>query len=257
MFDTTLFDRNAFDRSVSSDGIVLNMLGSSKIEVSITLRTPTGGSIIGTGSLIPSVRMQQSIAKNLTGNGNVNTLSLILRRPTQIPISSQGTLKPNLVVKTPIASALNGAGGVSINSKMFLYQNVYCNLSSAGALAPLAVFKIEKSYPMYGNGQLSSRIGLWLPLNVALQGQGNLALRRLGGLNENAIELIGINLLPGETITIDTDLLQVLVGLTEDVSSVTTESVFFELNPGENEIIIDADVDGAMEVVAIWQNRWL
>ena len=101
------------------------------------------------------------------------------------------------------------------------------------------------------------RVSLGLPLTIGMKGQGSAMLRRLSGLNENAIELIGINLLPGETVTIDTDLLQVLVGLVEDVSSVTTESVFFELNPGENEIIIDVDSASKMDIVTIWQNRWL
>ena len=76
-------------------------------------------------------------------------------------------------------------------------------------------------------------------------------------MNENVIELIGLNLMPGESVTIDTDLLQVLLGAVEDVSSVTAESVFFELNPGLNDITVSTDVDGQIDVTAIWQNRWL
>ena len=57
--------------------------------------------------------------------------------------------------------------------------------------------------------------------------------------------------------TIDTDLLQVLFGSIEDVSAVTSDSVFFELNPGENEILISTDSVTTLDVTAIWQNRWL
>ena len=258
MFDTTLFDRNALDRSVSSDGqIVLTMLGSSQTEIRLTIKTPTGVGVTGSGSLVPTIQMRQNVGKALTGNGNIENVTLILRRSTAIPISGQGLLKPNLVIRTPIAAALSGSGNVDINSKMFLYQNMRGSLTGAGAILPQVIFKTERSYSLRGEGQMVSQVKLWLPLNIGMKGQGTLALRRLSGLNENAIELIGINLLPGETVTIDTDLLQVLVGLVEDVSSVTTESVFFELNPGENEIIIDADSAGKMDVVAIWQNRWL
>lgn len=258
MFDTTLFDRNALDRSVSSDGqIVLTMLGSSQTEVRLTIKTPTGVSVTGSGSLTPTVQMQQNVGKALTGTGNVENVALILRRSTAIPISGQGLLKPNLVIRTPIAAALSGSGNAVVNAKMFLCQNIYSSLTGAGTMLPQVIVKTERSYTFRGDGQMIPRVNLWLPLTIEMKGQGNVILRRLSGLNENAIELIGINLLPGETVTIDTDLLQVLVGPVEDVSSVTTESVFFELNPGENEIIIDADSAGKMDVVAIWQNRWL
>ena len=84
-----------------------------------------------------------------------------------------------------------------------------------------------------------------------------MTLRRLSVLNENIIELIGIEFAPGDTIIIDTDLLQVLFGSKEDVSSVTSDSVFFELNPGENEITIDVDAETVLDITAVWQNRWL
>lgn len=258
MFDTTLFDRNALDRSVSSDGqIVLTMLGVSQTEVRLTIKTPTGGNITGSGSLTPMVQMQQNVGKTLTGTGNVGNVILILRRSTVIPINGKGLLKPNLVIRTPIAAALSGSGNAEVNAKMFLYQNIYGGLTGAGAMLSQVVFKTERSCSLRGEGQMVPRVSLGLPLTIGMKGQGSVMLRRLSGLNENAIELIGINLLPGETVTIDTDLLQVLVGLVEDVSSVTTESVFFELNPGENEIIIDADSASKMDIVAIWQNRWL
>ena len=130
-------------------------------------------------------------------------------------------------------------------------------MAGTSVFTPNPVLSTAMNGIIDGSGRLSSTVSLLLPLTIVQRGQGNLVLRRLGALNENVIELIGINLLPGETITIDTDLLQVLFGPIEDVSSITNESVFFELNPGENEIAIDIDSNSTLDVVAIWQNRWL
>ena len=96
-----------------------------------------------------------------------------------------------------------------------------------------------------------------MPITIDVTGSGEMTLRRLSAIDESILELININLLPGEVVTIDTDLLQVLFGSIEDVSAVTSDSVFFELNPGENEILISTDSVTTLDVTAIWQNRWL
>ena len=257
MFDKNLFDRNAFDRSVSSDGIDLTMLGSGQVEFRLTVRMPIGNGINGVGSLAPNLRMQQRIVKTFNGTGDIATVTMILRRSTAAAFAGQGVMTPNLVVRTTIKGSLSGQGGFSVNSNMFLYQNIRGDLSGAGVFTPRPVLETAMPGSMGGSGQMSSTVHMQLPLTIAPHGQGLLTLRRLGALNENVIELIGINFLPGETITIDTDLLQVLFGATEDVSSITNESIFFELNPGENEITIDIDADSVLDIVAIWQNRWL
>ena len=257
MFDKILFDRNAFDRSVSSEGITLTMLGSAQIGLRLTVRTPNGSSLSSIGSLVSNIQMQQAIVKNLTGNGNLNDLVMIFKRSTAAPLSGQGALVSNFTVRTPITAALRGNGGVTINSQMFMYQRMQGALSGTGVFTPKPVLGTAIIGEMHGTGGLSPQVRLSLPLDILQEGQGGFVLRRLGALNENVIELININLLPGETITIDTDLMQVLFGAIEDVSSITTDSIFFELNPGENEIVIDADSDTTMEVVALWQNRWL
>ena len=259
MFDKLLFDRNAFDRSVSSEGLFLTMLGSGQVGLRLTVKTPISSNPSGDGSLTSNIRMRQNITHTFTGNGNINAVTMILRRSTVASLSGQGALTPNFTIRTPIAVALSGNGGIVINSQMFLAQRVQCTLSGAGAFVPRPVLWTAFVGNLHGSGGIviNSQIRLQLPLLILQQGQGTTILRRIGALNENVIELIGINFLPGETITIDTDLLQVLFGPIEDVSSITSDSVFFELNPGENEIIIDIDSETTMDIVAIWQNRWL
>jgi len=257
MFDKTLFDRNAFDRSVSSGGIDLTMLGSGQVVFQLTIQIPIGSNMDGNGSLTSNIQMQQHLIEAFTGVGDLNNLTMILKRATEATLSSQGALESNIVMRTPISAALSGTGGITISSQMLMYQFMQGTLSGSGAIIPGLVVNTELIGLLQGSGQMSSQISLQLPLIILHQGEGVFALRRIGGLNENAIELIGINFLPGETITIDTDLLQVLFGSIEDVSSITSNSIFFELNPGENEITIDADTNNIMDVTAIWQNRWL
>lgn len=257
MFNKTLFDRNAFDRNVSSDGIGLTTLGSGQAIFQLTVKTPIGANINGVGLLTPNIRLQQRLIKSFDGVGDIADVTVILRHPTTITFNSQGALNTVLVVRTPIMVALSGHGSFEVNSKMFVYQNMRSNLSSTGIFTPQPVLENAMIGNMSGSGQMTMSVNLRIPLIIQSHGQGSFLLRRVGGLNENVIELIGINLLPGETITIDTDLLQVLFGAIEDVSSITNESIFFELNPGENEIVIDIDADTTLDVIAIWQNRWL
>ena len=261
MFDKTLFDRNAFDRSVSSDGITLTMIANSKIEFNFIVKTPAGAAINSAGSLVSNVQMRQNIVNAFAGVGSIQQVTMFLRRSTAAPLTGGGVLNTNLVVRTPINCALSGTGGVVIDSRMFLYQNMIGNLVGAGAFTPRPVFETELFCDVIrGSGEMSPHVNLQLPLKISSTGQGAFILRRLGSLNENVIELFGINLLPGETITIDTDLMEVLFGSVEDVSATSTESVFFELNPGANELAIDLGVDDSentMAITAIWQNRWL
>lgn len=257
MFDKFLFDRNAFDRSVSSEGFALTILGSGQATFYLTVKTPISCGVSGQGSLTPNIRMVQRLSQSFAGVGNVQNVTMILRRSTATALSGQGALSPKLTIRTPIAAALSGYGGLSVSSQMYLTQRILAALSGTGVFTPRPVLAVAVNGILQGTGGMSAQTRLQLPLGILHQGDGAFVLRRLGALNENVIELIGINFLPGETITIDTDLLQVLFGPIEDVSSITSDSIFFELSPGENEIIIDVDADATMDVVAIWQNRWL
>lgn len=140
---------------------------------------------------------------------------------------------------------------------MIVRQNVVGALNGYGVIGVGVVMQSQIPMQVSGGGGIVSNVVLQLPLGVQMSGSGGLILNRIGARNENVLELIGINLLPGETVTIDTDLLQVLFGTREDVGAVTSDSVFFELFPGANEIVVSTDTDQILDVTAIWQNRWL
>jgi phage-related protein len=76
-------------------------------------------------------------------------------------------------------------------------------------------------------------------------------------LDTNYIDFENIEFKPGETMIIDTDLLQVTIEDQIEISSITKTSDFFDLIPGDNEITIENDVNALLDVKTIWNNRWL
>lgn len=114
-----------------------------------------------------------------------------------------------------------------------------------------------------GNGGLE--LNLVMEYDVDFFGVGDLDVFNIGDIQTEIINLRGLSLLPNETITIDTDSMIVLFGLEHDVSSLSNDSVFFNLNEGTNEIkfIIGYESvpspipENELETTIIWQNRWL
>lgn len=258
MFDKTLFDRNAFDRSVSSDGFSITMIGKGDSGYKIVFRSPVSSAVAGSGAFVPAIVAQQRLSNNFSGSGTLSQTQIVLKRNTGAALSGAGKFSSSFIVKTPIFGRMDGASVMGIGNKMFLYQNIKSALSGSGEINARPVISVSFASNMSGSGDSQFRtFSLQLPLLPNMSGNGQIILRRLGALNENVIELIGIDFKPGDIITIDTDLLQVMFGAIEDVSAITSDSVFFELNPGENEITIDVNSEAKMNVTAVWQNRWL
>lgn len=203
--------------------------------------------------------MRQNVGLAINGVGDIFNSELRLRHNIYPKFSGSGAIENNFSVKIPFRGSLSGSSSFGLSNRVFFYQVIGAALKGSGSFKDGLRLKTElNNIKFSGSGKMvDNRMALWLPIPHEMSGSGEMVLRRLGALNENVIELLGINLLPGETVTIDTDLLQVLIGSKEDVSSITTDSVFFELNPGENEITISTDSDGPLGVTTIWQNRWL
>ena len=114
-----------------------------------------------------------------------------------------------------------------------------------------------------GNGGLE--LTLVMEYDVDFFGVGDIDIFNIGDIQTEIINLRDLSLLPNETITIDTDSMIVLFGLEHDVSSLSNDSVFFNLNEGTNEIkfIIGYESvpspipENELETTIIWQNRWL
>lgn len=258
MFDKILFDRNAFDRSVSSDGLSATFLGNGDASFKLIVRTPISAALSGSGSLDPGFTVVQQMVPVLNGSGDLTSNEIILKMDIDGRVGGSCTFELLPTVITPIAGSISGESLMSISNRMFFYQLMRSSITGNGVFDPKPVLSTSFGADFNGIGDMKvNTIAFQLPIALYVGGKGEFILRRIGAFNENVIELIGIDFKPGDTITIDTDLLQVLFGLIEDVSSVTTDSEFFELNPGENEIIIDIDALSDMDVTAIWQNRWL
>lgn len=293
MFDKNLFDRNAYDRSVSSDGISATLMSTSQFNLHMVIAYPIPlRGFTGSGSMNPSGMLLRINAEiPFEGSGQIESTSIVLHLPLTMKFSGSGTLDPGLAVKTPFSVAFAGQSFMKSTTD-FVYQHMRAQLVGQGDIERdrwveeilldsdgnpildsdgnpiygailykagyLIMRTFMEAFAFHGFGDLlDNGVVLHLPLIIKMEGIGGFILRRLGALNENVLELDGINLRPGEEVTIDTDLLSVFFGYTEDVSSVTTDSVFFELSPGENDIVIDTNTGEMMTVTAIWQNRWL
>ena len=137
-------------------------------------------------------------------------------------------------------------------------------------LTPFAIISgcegniIEGNQPgQGGNGGLE--LTLVMELDSQINGVGTFDIFNFGDIKTDVLYLRDISLLPGKTITIDTDLMTVLFGFEHDVSSLTDDSIFFELNEGTNEIKFEITYEfdpnpipaNELETTFIWQNRWL
>ncbi len=258
MFDKNLFDRNAYDRSVSSDGIVGSIYAVGNMQTRIVIAYPVPiDQFTGRGRMNTDLILLTHVNTAYTGEGKMNDLEMILRMPLSIKLSGSGTLTPGVVARTPFSLSLSGQGAMR-SQQDFVYQHMAFSPNGNGIFDISMVMIASLSFEEFkGYGDLTGNMILELPLIINMDGTSSFMLRRLGALSENIFELDGINLLPGEEVTIDTDLLSVFFGFRQDVSSVTTDSVFFELSPGENNIMIETDAGEIMTVTAIWQNRWL
>lgn len=258
MFDKNLFDRNAYDRSVSSDGIVGSIYAVGSMQTRIVIAYPVPiDQFVGRGRMNTNLILLTHVNTAYTGEGEMNDLEMILRMPLTIKMSGSGALTPGIVARTPFSLSLSGQGDMRFQQD-FVYQHMAFTPSGQGIFDISMVIITPISFEeIQGRGDLTGKMIFELPLTINMDGTSSFILRRLGALNENIFELDGINLLPGEEVTIDTDLLSVFFGFRQDVSSVTTDSVFFELSPGENDIMIETDAGEVMTVTAIWQNRWL
>ena len=259
MFNKLLFNRNAYDRSIDLPSLSSTILSSGSIKLKLVAIFPvTIKPIVANGNMTCGLVMRQNLDIRMSGISAVNVENFLLHLRMYLNrMSGNGHLDPDFSVKTPFKASLTGSGNAGMDHRFRLIQYMEGHIKSSGGIVPELVVKTAMDISLDGQSNVDSDLILSLPLAILQSGHGDINLRRLSELNENILELSNINLLPGETVTIDTGLLQVLFGMTEDVSSVSSDSVFFELSPGENEIAISTDSGSKVDVVAIWQNRWL
>ncbi len=212
----------------------------------------------GSSTLTCKLIMKQSMSGTFSGSSEVQPITTVLGlRLPSTAIKGTGSFTPRISVATPFKGSFNSSGVLGINNKIYFIQRFAPTIPAGGTLETKFVMQTPITINLSGGSSLKSTVTFPMPIVMNITGFGEMTLRRLSAIDESILELININLLPGEVVTIDTDLLQVLFGSIEDVSAVTSDSVFFELNPGENEILISTDSVTTLDVTAIWQNRWL
>jgi len=245
-----LEDTNLFNSAIT---------GVGALSLNIVIPYPISIAFSGSGSFVPGITNLNDISTNFVGIGAMEITDIILRlKPlASSAIGGAGDLFLEFNPKVPIPEIhFSGIGEVNFLSN-YIVQLITAPLTSHGNLEMDIDITAYLEFNTSGIGAFSLILVITTSLSSYIIGTGDLLLRRLGALNEEIFELDGINLAPGSDVTIDTDELSVFFGYLQDVSSVTSDSVFFDLFPGENSIIIETDVDTTMNVTAIWQNRWL
>lgn len=166
---------------------------------------------------------------------------------------------------------IHGIGELSIIPEViyYIYDITFSGSGLfSGILSTYAIIEsngeIIEGNPLQYGGTGGLELNLVMAKNILLSGGGELNTQNFGDAQTEILELRGIYLLPGQTMTIDTDSMIVLFGTVHDVSSLTRESIFFNLNEGSNQLNFQisyteppSSSGGEIEVTIIWQNRWL
>lgn len=265
MFNKTGFNGTFYNR-LRPTNVYLEtlMISAGVMGLNLTIFNHMSGALSGNGTIsngelnaITEIR-----TNTMVGGGDLALTHLVyFFLPMDIAMSGQSGFSQTISIGTVIDGAdFNGAGDLSFTNVNAILQNMVADIRGTGDLATdIDLLTFMQPFNLGGDGQvMDSGLTLSLPLNNTLiSGEGNLRIRRFGLLENDIFELDGINLLPGQTVTIDTDLLNVLFNGIPDVSSVTSDSIFFEVLPGDTNFTIDVSPNEPIQVNIIWQNRWL
>jgi hypothetical protein len=258
MFNRTGYDRSLYDRSSNLDNLDAILRGSSKLTTNLVVQSFFAFESKGVGGTLGSLKMLHSTRIDFSGEGVFDANDFRLRLDTAVPFSGHGSMNGGVGARVPFDVEFDGSGSTK-DSLTYLLQHVTGLVSGSGIVTgPLVLKVFLESFPGgYGDAIVNDKFKLELPLTVELNGYGDLTRCRPGELNSDVLEFDDLNLRPGQVLTIDSDELNVFIDNVLDVSGVTSDSVFFHLQPGENEITFATNATPNLEVTIIWQNRWL
>lgn len=266
MFNKTLYNRAFFDRSAVEivGELTGNIFSSGDVTLDLVVIVPIyPEAMVGSSSLFPGVVPRIDSGIGVESIGEMVLSEMVLKLPIGADIFGSGELEDPVAVKTPFEVDFSGDSALS-SERDYVVQFIEGDILSEGGFVLDAVVKTalgveEEPLVLAGSSSLEEDGFIFsAPLEIGFDGEANVLLRRLSDLDEETLQLIGINLPPGGSIIVDTDLLSVFLNGIEDVSSVTTDSVFFELGPGDNEVsILTDEEEQTLRVTPIWQNRWL
>lgn len=260
MFDKSKFDHILFNKSVVSDStdlpIDLYTHGGFELNLIVSYPIPIL-SIVGSSTMNPGLtpRLHSDMSVNSVGAMSVTTF--ILRMEMSCDIQGYGDSFADTTVKIPFGLSFDGSSTFDSSREYVLQEMVGSISGSRGSInADLVAATDTGQTELSGNSSFNVEMLIELPLSIDFPGSTDLHLL-LSNLDEDIFQIKNLHLLPGQTIIIDTDALSVLINNVEDVSNITTDSVFFELAPTDNELTFQTIGETDMSVTAIWKNRWL
>ncbi len=260
MFDKRGFDKSWYDRSTAIEHIDATLRGTSDLEVLVLFKTPIDTSILnGNGEISTTPIMLQSMKCDLSGDSSVEVNKFKLLQKIKSDIEGDSNIIPGVGVKVPLElNVLEGSGEIE-NEKNKAFQFMDTELNGIGDVNLNLILRVYINSLLSGDSStyIDDQFKLLHPISVALEGDGEVEVTRVGALNSSTIEFTDLSLKSGQTLIIDTDELNVLIDNILDVSKVTSDSVFFQLQPGENEITFTSPNNPDLSVTIIWQNRWL
>jgi hypothetical protein len=261
MFNRASFDKTLYDRRANSEPVVESALrGATNVNLALMVRLRLTPPLSGAGDIYASAVIRQFIGADISSVGSceINELRLIINPEAEL--SGDGEIEPKISVKTPFEIRFRGSGGLS-DSNTFVKQHMkQINISSRGDAGSRLVLNVYPESSIIGSGDvgIDNRFALRVYLESGPSGSGELRVRRIA-FDMDILELNDISLEPGQTLVIDTDNFNVFKDGVLSVDSVTSDSIFIQLLPGENEIDFQTDEveNKELDVTFIWQNRWL
>jgi len=258
MFDKILFDQNSYDRSIDTEGIYISLSAVSNITIIPRFITPLYmDPITGFTEVSPGVNNIIFLEMHCFANSDFNFHEIIFSIILGGNLYGSSVSSFNLIIITPLSLSISASSIMSIvREYIHQYISSYINATSLINIIINAKTKID-ILQINGMGSIKLTPLIKISTSIILAGSSILTLRRIGALNEEIFELNPTSILPGGEVIIDTDIMTVLIDNIENVSSVTTDSEFFELIPGDSLFTIETDTEQELGVTIIWQNRWL
>lgn len=268
MFNKLLYNRGLFDRAKDfGDGtnVTTYLVATGDFIPRPTIIYPFEIlSTTGVGELNVGLVLLVNSYISPDGIGEFESNPYVLELALSIGMDGSSSFLYDLVLKTPLSGTMDGAVGLFESTKSQRLFHVIPIIKGESTISTgdiVVGFNVDTTDTVNGSGEFTgSNFILGRPLPMELSGSSTFYLRVLT-LDEDIFELDELSFAPGSTITIDTDLMTVLIDGVENVTRITEASEFFELGVGENEIsyILSQGGDSSteIEVTYIYENRWL
>lgn len=256
-FNTTFFNRAA----TLSVPFQVAMPGSGNMALNLYSLNNLQGTLSGRGDIACGLEIITPLQiEILRGSGDLALTYLVyFFVPLTINMPGNGNMTCDMIIQTPLEEIeFSGSSGFSVKEDI-INQLMAMEFRSTGSLTAEINLQTSLGISSFtGNSAFfNQEVILTLALALMLTGDSGFKLRRIGAIDKDIFELENIKLLPGQTVTIDTDLLTVKFDGLPDVSAVTSDSIFFQLFPGDTTFIIENSPGEKMEVNVVTQNRWL